>query len=92
MSKTRESSPHQFRKKYGKSTNKVLSSYTAVWKSRRKHDHDFYRKIRQTNVFTKEVTKELISRNFFYVIAFFSIFPHCVVEGHEKPAASGGHQ
>ena len=29
------------------------------------------------NVLTKEVTKELISRNIFWVIAFWSTFPHC---------------
>ena len=34
---------------------------------------------RQINVFTKEVTKELISRKFFSVIAFYSIFPHCAL-------------
>ena len=40
----------------------------------RKNCHFF----RQINAFTKEVTKELISRNFFSVIAFYSTFPHCV--------------
>ena len=30
---------------------------------------------RQMNVFTKEVTKELISRNILSVIAFYSTFP-----------------
>ena len=29
------------------------------------------------NVFIKEVTKELISRKFLSVIAFYSTFPHC---------------
>ena len=32
---------------------------------------------RQINTFTKEVTKELIWRNFFRVIAFCNTFPHC---------------
>ena len=55
-----------------------------MWKSRQKHDRRslFYGKInifRQINVFTEEVTKELISRNFLSVIAFYSIFPHYTV-------------
>ena len=33
---------------------------------------------RQINGFTKEVTKELISRKFLSVIAFYSTFPHCL--------------
>ena len=32
---------------------------------------------REINVFTKEVTKQLISRKEFCVIAFCSTFPHC---------------
>ena len=40
----------------------------------RKNWHFF----RQINVFTEEVTKELISRNFLRVIAFYRTFPHCV--------------
>ena len=32
---------------------------------------------RQINDFAKEVTKELISRNFLSVIAFYCTFPHC---------------
>ena len=32
---------------------------------------------RQINVFTKEVTKEMISRKFLSVIAFYSTFIHC---------------
>ena len=38
-----------------------------------KNQHFF----RQINVFTKEVTKELISRIFFSVIAICSTFKHC---------------
>ena len=38
-----------------------------------KNEHFF----RQINIFTKEVTKELISRKFLSVIAFYSTFPHC---------------
>ena len=34
---------------------------------------------RQINEFTKEDTKELISRKFFSVMAFYSIFPHSTV-------------
>ena len=37
-----------------------------------KNQHFF----RQITLFTKEVTKELISRNFLSVIAFYSTFPH----------------
>ena len=51
-----------------------------VWKSTIKRDHNFTEKstfFRQINVFTKEVTKELNSRNFFCVIAFWNTFPHC---------------
>ena len=44
---------------------------TVVWL--RKNQHFF----RQINVYTKEFTKELISRKFLSVIAFFSTFPHC---------------
>ena len=48
-----------------------------MWKNRQKHDHHFYGKIaiffRQINGFTKE----MISRKFLSVIAFYSIFPHC---------------
>ena len=32
---------------------------------------------RQISVFTKEVAKELISRKFLSVNAFYSTFPHC---------------
>ena len=55
-------------------TNKCMISrnifvHTAVWKSTIKHDHDFCGKInivfRQSNIFTKEDNKELISRNIF---------------------------
>ena len=50
-------------------------------KIRQKHNYCFYEKFqqffRQINVFTKEVTKELISRKFLSVIAFHIIFPHC---------------
>ena len=35
--------------------------------------------LREINVFTKELTKELISRTFLTVIAFYSTFPHCVL-------------
>ena len=38
----------------------------------RQNQHFF----RQINAFTKEVSKELISRKFLSVIAFYSIFPH----------------
>ena len=38
-----------------------------------KNEHFF----RQINIFTKEVTKELISRKFLSVIAFYRTFPHC---------------
>ena len=55
-----------------------------MWKSRQKHGHDqctvFMGKLtffRQINVFTKEVTKGLISRNFLRVITFYSTFPYC---------------
>ena len=41
-----------------------------------KNQHFF----RQITVFTKEVTKELISRNFLSMIAFYSTFPHCAKE------------
>ena len=41
--------------------------------------HHFFRQI---NVFTKEVTKELISRKFFSVIVFYRTFP-CTVHGVE---------
>ena len=48
--------------------------YCVLWS-----DHYFYGKtnvfFRQINVFTIEVTKELSSRNFLSVIAFFSTFP-----------------
>ena len=41
---------------------------------------------RQINVFTNKVTKEMISRNFLSVIAFYSTFPHCAIEvKHEIP-------
>ena len=38
---------------------------------------NFWPKLRESNVFTKEVTNELISRKFLSVIAFCSNFPHC---------------
>ena len=38
-------------------------------------NHNFLREIVD---FTKEVTKESISRKFLIVIAFYSTFPHCV--------------
>ena len=38
--------------------------------------HNFFRQI---NIFTKEVTKELISRKFFSVNAFYCIFPQYTV-------------
>ena len=53
-----------------------------VWKSTVKRYHDFYGKINifsSNQRFPKEVTIELISRNFFSVIAFFSTFPHCAL-------------
>ena len=39
---------------------------------------------RQTNVFTKEVTKELISRKFLILVAFYSTFPHFAVWKNQK--------
>ena len=60
----------------------LLRSYT-VWKSTIKRNHDFYGK--KINIFSvkstfymfyKDVTKALFSRTFFFVIAFFSNFPH----------------
>ena len=60
----------------------ALKVHTSVEKYRktrlqflRKNQHFF----RQINVFTKEVTNELISRNFLSVIAFYSTFPHSEV-------------
>ena len=42
----------------------------------RKNEHFF----RQINVFTNEVAKELISRKFLSVIAFYTTFPHCTAQ------------
>ena len=39
----------------------------------------FWQKFREINSITKEVTKELISRNIFSVRENFAFFPHCVV-------------
>ena len=39
--------------------------------------HTFLKKNRESNVFTKEVTKELISQNIFVSESEFLIFPHC---------------
>ena len=49
---------------------------TSEEKSSKTRYNHFYGKI---NIFTKEVTIELISRKFLSVIAFYSTFPHCVV-------------
>ena len=47
----------------------ILETGVTVWKSTIEHDdHDFYGKI---NIFTEEVTKEMISRNFLSVIIAF---------------------
>ena len=40
-----------------------------------KHDQEFY--VKSTFLLKKEVTKELISRKFLSLIAFYSTFPHC---------------
>ena len=61
--------------------------HTVVWKSRQKRDHTtvmFLRVIkqhffRQINISTKEITKELISRKFLSVIAFYTGFFHTIV-------------
>ena len=53
----------------------VEKSYKKRSRLLRKNHHFF----RQINAFTKEVTKELISRKFLSVIAFYSTFPHCVL-------------
>ena len=67
-------------------TNKAkweIEFLSDVWKFRQKHDH-FLRKIqyffRQINV----LTKELISRKFLCVFAFYSTFPNCVCTTTEK--------
>ena len=39
----------------------------------------FLQKFRESNVFTKEITKELISRNFFSVRENFSFFLNCAL-------------
>ena len=49
------------------------------WKRGLKHNHDFYEKIkffRQINVFTEEITKEMIWRKFLTVITFYSTFAY----------------
>ena len=58
------------------SHNSVEKYYKTRSQFLRKNQHFF----RQINVFTKEVTKELISRNFFSVITIYSTFPHCECE------------
>ena len=40
--------------------------------------HIFDKNFRESNSFTKEVPKELISRNMFSVIRFF-VFPYCLI-------------
>ena len=45
-----------------------------VWKLRKFSLTLFWQKFRESNVFTKEITKELISRNFFSVRENFSFF------------------
>ena len=52
--------------------NSVEKYYKKRSRFFRKNQHLY----RQINVFTKEVSKVLISRNFFSVIVFSSIFPH----------------
>ena len=48
-------------------------------------NQDFFRQI---NGFTKEVTKELISRKFLSLIAFYSTFPHCDTLGCKSVVTS----
>ena len=39
--------------------------------------HLFFQKLRESNILTKEITKELISQFFFFGDRNFLLFPHC---------------
>ena len=56
-----------------------FSVLTTVWKSRKFSLILFSQKFRESNIFTKQVTKELISRIFFFSESEFLVFPHCVL-------------
>ena len=62
-----------------KSQQFPLSAHCPVQKTRSLL-HTYFRKIQLFSVKSKLLTKELISRKFFIVIAFHSIFPHCKQE------------
>ena len=54
-----------------------MQYYITVWKIRKFTLTHFQQKFRESIVSTKEVTKELISRNIFSISEFL-VFPHCV--------------
>ena len=48
-----------------------------MWKLREIYSHAFWQKFRESKGFTKEITKELISRKKHFSEREFLVFPHC---------------